>query len=242
MKIYIPSHKRAGMAITFDYLPEAFLCVNEDEVEEYADFYPREQIIALPISVKGNMAKVRNYLMDNCDDEHLLMLDDDIKYIGRITADGKRLKMTADEARVLFERGFIMAEDLGVKLWGVNVQNDAMFYVEFIPFSTQSPVLGVLSGHILRDNPLRYDERLGLKEDYDFVLQHLQKYHKILRFNMHYYLCGHLVGNGGCTAYRTMDEEKRQLELLQRKWGSKRVSYNLLKSVNPIINSPYSGT
>jgi hypothetical protein len=241
MKIYIPSHKRAGKVITHDYLPDSFICVNEDEVEDYAQFYDREKIIAMPMSVRGNMGKVRNWMLTHCDDEHLIMLDDDVKYMGHMRADGSDRALTAEEAMELFEQGFILAEDLGVKLWGVNLQADPMFYREYTPFSTQSPVLGPFGGHILRDNPLRYDENIGLKEDYDFYLQHIQRFHKVLRMNMYHYMAGHIVGEGGCIAHRTMEKEVKQLQYLLKKWGSSVVQYDLSRSLNPIVRSPYSG-
>ena len=74
------------------------------------------------------------------------------------------------------------------------------------------------------NNELRFDERLPLKDDYDYCLQNLNKYRKILRFN---YACmikkdhGNL---GGCADYRTMSREMDQLKLLQKKWANKIVT------------------
>jgi len=62
-----------------------------------------------------------------------------------------------------------------------------------------------------------------------------------------------LAMNAGCASYRNIDEEMRQLNLLQAKWGDKIVkidnnnrSHNLIKTkkrvdYNPIIKVPIGG-
>lgn len=91
---------------------------------------------------------------------------------------------------------------------------------------------------ITEGNYLRFDERLGLNEDYDFSLQVLHKHHKIFRNNKFHYRCGHLTDKGGCGAYRLLDEEKKQAKVMIKKWGSRVVSYDFKKSTNPRVNCP----
>jgi hypothetical protein len=91
------------------------------------------------------------------------------------------------------------------------------------------------------DCPLRFDERLNLKEDYDIFLQVIHKYHKALRFNKYHYIVDHLNKSGGVVSYRTMDREKAQLELMQEKWGKKVIRFDIKKSVNPKIYVPLKG-
>jgi hypothetical protein len=38
-----------------------------------------------------------------------------------------------------------------------------------------------------------------------------------------------------------MEEEKRQAEIMTKKWGKSVVKYNLEKTTNPRINSPIAG-
>lgn len=85
-----------------------------------------------------------------------------------------------------------------------------------------------------------------LKEDYDYSLQILNKYRKILRFNKYHYVCGHIKVKGGCASYRTSDKELEQAQKFQAKWGSRIVKIQRLTqggnaSINPVVNIPING-
>jgi hypothetical protein len=146
----------------------------------------------------------------------------------------------------------IMALDLGVKLWGINVNSDKQVYKEYSPFSTNCYIGGPFMVHV--DTDLRFDERFPLKEDYDFTLQNLNKYRKVLRINKYCYDVKQKEQTGGVADYRTLEEERRQLLLLQKKWGSDIIKEDKIKSgkgkqsnkirtydINPRLISPIKG-
>ena len=60
-----------------------------------------------------------------------------------------------DEFVQFLEKYSVMCEELGFKLWGVNLNQDALSYRQYSPFSTNSVILGPFSCH-LRNN-IRYD-------------------------------------------------------------------------------------
>jgi hypothetical protein len=150
---------------------------------------------------------------------------------------GKQIEVKEDYFMDFLANGFEMANDIGAKLWGVNLQSDPMFYMEYNPININVPVLGTFCCHI--KNELRYDERLGLNEDYDLFLQHCYKYRKVLRFDKWHYKARHLDMAGGCAAYRTIDEEKEQADIMIHKWGNSVVKYDFKKSTNPTLNVPF---
>lgn len=239
-KVISPSYKRAGKVDSVGvFKDKLILAVHECEVDEYRKVYPDNEIMVLPDNLRGNMAKVRNYIRDN-GGKYILMVDDDVKAIG-YHENLEQYVMDYDRLMEFIENGFIMTEELGTVLWGLNVQTDPKFYREYSPFSFLKVVLGPFCGHIVKDDGLRYDERFPLKEDYDFALQVLHKYHKILRFNKYYYEVSHLDKEGGCGSYRILQKEKEQLKLFQKKWGSRVVKYDLNKSVNPVVRVPLKG-
>ena len=135
-------------------------------------------------------------------------------------------------------------------MWGVNIIQDKGAFREYTPFSLTNVILGPFGGF---SNPIcRYDENLPLKEDYDLSLQMINKYRKILRINHVHYICDQHTNVGGCAEYRTIDEEKDQFELLEKKWGKdivrrdkgnsnterkRQVTYD----INPIIKIPIGG-
>lgn len=242
IKIISPSYKRAGNVKAIDvFQDKLILAVHEFEAEEYRKAYPNNELMVMPDEIGGNMAKVRNYMRDHCGSRYMVMIDDDVEEIG-FHENMKRYPIGLVAIMEFLENGFQMAEDVGTILWGINLQADPKFYREYSPFSFLSPVLGPFSCHIVDDvNDIRYDERLGLNEDYDFALQVLHKYHKIFRNNKYYYLAGHLTETGGCGAYRVLDEERKQSEIMLKKWGDKVVSYNFKKTTNPRVRVPLKG-
>ena len=244
MQIVIPSYKRANNCLTAQYMPSAYIAVHESQVEEYK-LHNKNPIISIPDSLqKTGMANIRNFILDATGDEDLLMMDDDIKYVG-LYDNQELIKLKEWEVIGFAENAFRMARELGTKLWGVNLQSDKKFYREYSPFSLSSVILGPFMG-IIKDKDIRFDKDLGLKEDYDYSLQVLNKYRKILRFNKYHYVCGHIDMKGGCATFRTMEAEKSQAERFQKKWGSnivkiKRKTQNGNQSINPVVIVPING-
>jgi hypothetical protein len=236
MKIIVPTYRRANNCQTAKYLSSAILLVNESEVEEYRKNYPNE-ILPMPDRYGGNMARVRNYILNNVNDD-LVMMDDDIKYIGYFE-NSCVYKMKEAEVLERFKNFFEMANDARTPLWGINVVNSRKAYREYSPLSLSSVVLGPCMG-ITKGCLVRFDEDLGLKEDYDFSLQILNKYRKILRFNKYHYLCGHIKVKGGCASYRTRDIEAEQMKRFVRKWGNSIVRFEK-GDINPVVSVPIRG-
>jgi hypothetical protein len=239
MRIISPTYKRAGNVKAVKYFDGLVLACHEFEEKSYREAYPDNELMILPDSLRGNMAKVRNYILLNSDDAQLVMIDDDVEFLG-YHENGVQKVMPWPESLRFLEMGFRMAEELGTVLWGVNLQADPKFYRPYTPISFLSPVLGPFSCILNQGDGITYDERLGLNEDYDFAIQVMHRYHKILRFNKYFYRAGHLDEEGGCGAYRTMEREKTQADIMKAKWGDV-VRYDFKRSTNPIIKIPLRG-
>lgn len=217
MKIVSPSYKRASGCVSHKLLPGVVYAIQEADVRDYHEH--EHDFMVLPDSVKGNMAKVRNAIRAAVGAEDLVMLDDDVRSLRVWGDDGKARALESDEIVRFLENGFEMAREMGAQLWGVNLVEDPGAYRSGNPLSMKRPVLGPFSC-ICSSNELTYDERLGLKEDYDFFIQNMNRYRVVLRFDRYHYMCGHKTQPGGCSTYRTMVEEESQFAELQRKWGS----------------------
>ena len=237
MKIFIPSYKRVGRVKTRETIGGGVLAVHEFEAEEYKKGEGGELLI-IPDKLRGNIAKVRNYIIDNANDDEIVMMDDDISEIG-FHENMEQVSITPKKFVQFLKNGYQMAKDLDVSLWGVNLQSDPKFYREYSPFSFHSPILGTFSCHYKPE--LRYDESLFLNEDYDFYLKTINKNRKTLRFNKYYYKANHLGNSGGCGAYRLKDHEIEQAEKMIRRWGKGVFKFNINKSTNGRINVPIPG-
>jgi hypothetical protein len=68
---------------------------------------------------------------------------------------------------------------------------------------------------------LLFDEKLTLKEDYDYTLQHLKKYGNTFRYQKYLFEFQHYKNKGGAVDYRTETEEQKNINYLFAKWGAK---------------------
>ena len=246
--ILSPSYKRSSSCFTQKYIKKCLYVVMESEAEEYLK--NGHKIMVCPDSAQGNVSRIRNWILENSPKKNLVILDDDIKSFGRFNGN-KPKKMNEEEFYEFLESAFILVEESGAKFWGVNCIGDKGSYREYTPFSLSNFIGGPFQGHIL-DHDLRYDESLPLKEDYDMVLQQLNKYRKVFRFNFIHYFAKMHENIGGCASYRTLDREKQQMKALRRKWGGdiikvdsgsskvNRKSENLY-DINPIMRAPIKG-
>lgn len=218
VRVFCPSFKRAEVrSSTQEYLPWCRLVVAESAAGMYRD--SGNDVVACPDKVQGNASRVRNWILDqNQDARGVLLLDDDISWIGR-WSNGIHKKLTRAEVEEFIDHGYTLAEEWGAPFWGVNLNTDKSIYQEYAPFSTTRPILGPFQAH--RPSRIRYDEDLPLKEDYDISIQYLNEFRKILRFNMYHYACKQNKQIGGCSAYRTIDRERAQFLALQKKWGTR---------------------
>jgi hypothetical protein len=236
--ICIPSYKRAKDCKAANWLTKAVICCHKFESEQYRK-NNKNRILIMPDDLAGKgMAVIRNWIVDNVKSKNTLMIDDDVTCIGYYE-DEERHKFTESQVYEFIKNGFRMCKEAGTVLWGINLLEDKKAYREYSPFSLSSVVLGPFMG-IIKTHEVRFDERLGLKEDYDYSLQVLNKFRKILRFNKYHYIVGHLVGQGGCISYRTSKAEMTQRELFEKKWGKSIVRFRE-KDTNPVIRVPIPG-
>jgi hypothetical protein len=137
--------------------------------------------------------------------------------------------------------------------WGININPDKQCYRENLPFSFLNFIGGPFQA-VLKSNKCRFDERLPLKEDYDFTIQNLNKYRRVLRINRYFYEAKQSQQAGGCACYRNAETEESQFVELQKKWGSnivkrdscadrshKSIKGRKMEDYNPVIRVPIKG-
>jgi glycosyltransferase involved in cell wall biosynthesis len=240
----VASYGRAGRVSTVDVFPEGVIVVPRKQEDAYRALQPLPEgwsIQAIPDEEDGNLCRKRNAILRLFRGQDVVIVDDDYEYVGRWEA-GEDRRLDADGIRHLLWQGAVLARDLGTPFWGINVQVDRRFYREYTPLSVTNVVLGPFQAFTAdRPDDLLYDESLWLKEDYDLSLRVLHRWHRILRMNAYHYRVDHFNEAGGQVGKRNMEEEVRQLHLLQRRWGSDVVKLELHRSVNPIVKVPLKG-
>jgi len=214
----IRSYKRSNTVSTIRVVPWAKIYVPNYQEAEYRAHYGHS-VIAIPDENDGNIAFKSNYILDTLTPNwrYIVMLDDDVTRIG-YWSEGKKHVASHDHLRWFFPHFFQLAEDLGVRLWGVNQAEDPMFYQAYKPFSLLSGVLGPLTCHI---NPvLRFDPNMMFKEDYDFWYQNILRYRHTLRVDRYFYSSNQGLKAGGACSMRTREREMEAASRMMEKWGS----------------------
>ena len=248
-RAFAPSYMRPKAVTTQAYLPFVTYIVAESEAESYRS--EGHGVEVCPDSVQGNVSRVRNWILDQAFGEWnldgVVQIDDDVSGILR-WYHGKHQKFDADDVQAFAERAFILAGDGGTALWGLNPTPSSKWaYCEHTPFCftkyIPSPFFGVLKTDI------RFDERLSLKEDFDFTLQVVNRHRRALRFNGYGCVSDQHGKAGGCATYRTVEREREQLSLLQNTWGRDIVKTDTrasrraraVQDLNPRLSIPIPG-
>ncbi len=175
INIVIPTYNRSEGLLGVRYFGQhAKWVLPVSQVRKYSKVLTKEQMILIPDNHDGNIARKRNWILENIP-RPLIMIDDDVRHIsamqGRVADEDftPYIKVDIEVFMEFIRQGFEVCEQFGAKMWGVAQKPDEREYREFQPFSMTKPVLGPFTGHL--DHPLRYDEEMGSKDDYDMALQ-----------------------------------------------------------------------
>jgi len=219
--VAIKSYKRPDSVTTIKAFPFAYIWVPESQAADYEANYPG-RIISIPDDLDGNLCRKQNAILDRAPTETgcpwILILDDDITRMCYYES-GEHIPMDPTHMRAFVEHHFCLADQLGVKMWGVQQNQDPLGHYTYRPFSLLSPILGPFHGHL--DHDLRFDEYLDLKEDYDFWLRMIIRHRFTLRANKYHYHHRHAQGTGGQVSMRTMKRELDAIDRLIARYGPK---------------------
>lgn len=223
--------------------PQVQLVVQESEAAEYRK--NGNDVVTCPDEAQGNVARVRNWILDNLmtDCDCIVLIDDDCSGI-KTWQKQKATMLDPDELTEACENWADVCKQWGFHYWGMNCVPDKGAYREYTPFGTLQFIGGPFCAH-LASSPLRYDEELPLKEDYDITLQHIKAYGGCLRVNYAHYVVKQAEQVGGCATYRNLDRERQQFFALQKKWGKDIIARDKKSKrsfdFNPVMKVPIKG-
>lgn len=215
MEIYILSKGRAHKQTTFNNLPPSLqqrtlVAVYPEELGAYGD-YPT---FAVNCKERG-VGHKRQYLVNQCKSNHILMLDDDLVFANRrLDEPEKFCYATPESLEALFAD---IDESLGeyahVGVSGREGANRDIRVVKKVGRMTR--VLGY-QVDVLKANNVRFDE-MQLMEDFNVTL-------RLLRLGLPNLILNYMVQNqngsdtsGGVSTYRTKEKQAGAAEELARR-------------------------
>lgn len=225
IKYIVPSYKRPKDVKTLSYLNRIKVYVSPQDYDDYIKYNKghEDKIVMVPDGAQGQgKGHIMNWILDNSWDEDtdaICIIDDDITCLMAHSKHDKDYEIEEEKFYDLVEHYVILAKDWGCGMFSFGLNSDRLSYDEFAPFRTHAYMDGAFQGFI-RNDGLRYDEDLIIKEDVDMFLQQIKKYHKALRIEKYYLKKKSFEGTGGCQEFRSSEEEKREFKMMQKKWGS----------------------
>jgi len=202
--------------------------VPESQREEYARVVGSDHIRTHPDAVKGLTPKL-NYMLEAFDNykfagnaDALVFVDDDILSVQRcFTEKGEPATIRDPELiEAIITNTARLARDVGAFYFGWEASNGALrYYTGLKPFMLTGYINGCAMG-FMRGHGLRFDERIVAKNDFDIAAMNAWK-HRLCVKDCRYTFCQKetFTGRGGQAAFRTSQTEKRDVELLRKKWG-----------------------
>lgn len=164
----------------------------------------------------GALCPSRNQALDAADSAGVdcLQLSDDLKRIGWAHGNTRDTVEALSVADAL-ARLAAAAKAEGAQLAGAAPTDNPYFAKQRVHRSAF--IVGDLT-YTTAGCALRYDERLRLKEDYDYTCQHLAAVGCVARIDQLLASFAHRTNKGGAVAVRTPELEQEAIALLQAKW------------------------
>jgi glycosyltransferase involved in cell wall biosynthesis len=207
---------------THRLIPSALVCVPASQRADYAKVAGIGPILTHPDSVKGLTPKL-NWILDHFRDEDaVVFVDDDIASVQRCFVEKGEPATIREPEKILaiIKATHILARDTDAYYFGWEASNGAVrYYTGLKPIMLTGYINGCAMG-FRRGHGLRFDERIVAKNDFDIAAQNAWR-HRYCVKDGRFSFCQRetFTGRGGQSAYRTSGTERRDVELLRKKFG-----------------------
>lgn len=201
MKLVIHTYGRADKQVTLNNIPKAhhknlWLAVQKREAYRYN----YSNLIILPKEIK-KLSPTRQYLVETCEEEQLLLMDDDLLFYKRLDDSVKLTKMGKTDFTKMFN---MLSKWLKKEVHHVGISAREGNNRVADDFKLCTRAMRVLGYNVktLVDNNFRFD-RIPTKQDFDMTLQMLREGYAN---KVSYTYCQNQSGSnteGGCSTYRT---------------------------------------
>lgn len=236
--IYIPTMGRVNQQITLDDLAMSDkllsitkLVVRDFEFDDY-DFAhsDRAEIIALPSDIE-DIGQTRQWIVENCPTDYLIMLDDDLRFYKRLPESVSLRYTDGEQLEQMFVEMLDWMEFDDIPITGISArQGNNRVEGRYSEVTRQMFAHGV-SVKQFNEIGLRYDN-LPLMEDFHMLLSLFTSGYKNRIF--YEYCCGQPESNaeGGCSTYRTGEAQKEAAQGLE---------FDFPEFVTVVIKKPKTG-
>lgn len=212
MQIFIPTYGRAKEQVTLSHLLLAdckvTLVVQEREALLYSSRWHSQHmdIVVLPDHIR-TISTTRDYIIANCKDESILMLDDDLDFATRREDDPSKFRPSNpdDISRMLEEVRFMLEEHL-YPFVSIGAREGGNRNTEPVLYNTRAMRALGYRTDFLEENKITFAP-MELMEDFHVALQILLAGGTLAIANR--WVTNQRRGSnapGGCSSYRTLEK------------------------------------
>lgn len=219
VKVVIPTKGRPKTMFTHRYVANTIICVEERELDIYKEHNPNLEYVAHPNDVVG-LGPKREWIYKHFGS--VFMIDDDVKGFSRMTQkQGESSHISPELAYDLIQNCANIAKLCGCYLFSFNSLKRPEHYAGHDPFRLTGCMNESAFGLLKGADKLIFDPRITLA--YEFFMSGLNAFHyRKAFFDDRYSINQDGFGDdtGGASNLRTLETEKKDLELLIYYFGS----------------------
>lgn len=218
-RIVVPSRMRThNMGTIMMLLPAATVCVDERELDDYADFVPRSQL--LPHPPMDGLPAVMNWIMEAVKEPVLITLDDDFQGV-QTTTGRKRLIVNSEEILAILENAATCCHDLGLTTFCFSrTPNTTVIRPNerpIVPTQLVASCRGVMGAARHR----KYRTDMHGRADLDWTMQTLLEDRCVYADVRFYFDFGPIYsGRGGSVGLIAPEAFEKSSRLLRERWGA----------------------
>lgn len=142
-----------------------------------------------------------------------VQLSDDLTKLELACSKTHAVPITVGTAATLIHQAM---KAVGCKLGGVAPTSNKFYFNPNQPLNTRA--FCVADFLVVEDCDLYFDPNIRIKDDYDYTMQHIQKFGAVARHNGILASFKHYTNEGGVTTYRTPEVELADVAYLKAKW------------------------
>lgn len=204
---------------THNYVSNCIICIAESELSTYKEAHPGLEYVTHPDTVIG-LGPKREWIYKHFGS--VFMMDDDIKGFSRMSQkQGETAAVSPDLAYSIVQNCAAMAKMIGCYLFSFTSLKRPEHYSGHEPFKLSGCMNECAFGLHAGADKLKIDPNITLA--YEFYISGLNAYYyRKAFFDQRYTINQDGFGDdlGGASNFRTLETEKKDLELLQMYFGS----------------------
>ena len=220
MRIVIPSRSRPDSIVTLNYIPQPWrrrvaIVVPREQFYSYKKHNPDVTVVSCP--VKTGIAPTRQWIIENFEDKHIFMADDDA--IFAVRKDPNSTKLTSMEGDVNGQMEMWLAVEeafyLGFPWVGISYRGGNNFHPNIYDDNTKSFSYWGINREVLLREGIRFDVT-PVMEDFQVILSLLSRGYENRVFYKWSWDQWASNAPGGCSDWRTQDVQAEGATKLQQ--------------------------